>query len=75
MSVVFSWPGRFDLLLYVGPPGEEARQKIFDIHLRKTPLGGDVAVGELARVTEGYTGADIAAICQEAALNALEVRR
>jgi SpoVK/Ycf46/Vps4 family AAA+-type ATPase len=65
--------GRFDRLLYVGPPNEIDREEIFSIHLRKTPYDSDVSMNELAQLTDGYTGADIAHICRQAALAALEV--
>src|SRR5881398_539989 len=61
-------PGRFDRLLYVPPPGLEARKQIFRIHTKKTPLAEDVKPDELARKTEGYTGADIANICNTAVM-------
>ncbi|XP_077230377.1 cam interacting protein 111 isoform X2 [Tasmannia lanceolata] len=65
-------PGRFDRLLYVGPPNEADREDIFRIHLRKMPCSSDVSIRELAHLTEGYTGADISSVCREAALLALE---
>ncbi|KAF8007084.1 hypothetical protein BT93_K1170 [Corymbia citriodora subsp. variegata] len=65
-------PGRFDRLLYVGPPNEADRQEIFCIHLRKVPCGSDVDIKELACLTEGCTGADISLICREAAVAAME---
>src|SRR5438309_2178993 len=52
-------PGRFDRLLFVPPADLEARKQIFKIHTRKTPLADDVNLDELARKTDGYTGADI----------------
>lgn len=64
-------PGRFDRVMMVGAPDEEARREIFKIHTRRTPLADDVDLGELARRTEGYSGADIAAVCKEAAMLAL----
>eukprot|EP00850_Spirogloea_muscicola_P005486 SM000025S08381 [mRNA] locus=s25:447550:453258:+ [translate_table: standard] len=64
--------GRFDRLLFVGPPDCTARKTIFDIHLRRTPCHEDVQLFELVAKTEGYTGADVAAVCREAALSALE---
>ena len=63
-------PGRFDRIIYVPPPDKEARYEIFKIHTRKMPLASDVDLWELAEITEGYTGADIEAVCIEAALNA-----
>lgn len=64
-------PGRIDRLIYIQPPAEGEREKIFKIHLRGKPLGEDVNLEELAKRTEGYVGADIAAICKEAAMLAL----
>ncbi len=64
-------PGRFDRLIYVPPPDYKARIEIFKVHTRKMPLAPDVNLEELARKTEGYSGADIEAVCREAALIAL----
>ena len=64
-------PGRFDRLIYVPPPDAESRKKIFEVHLRRVPLAKDVDVGRLAEMTEGYTGADIAALVREAVLTKL----
>ncbi len=64
-------PGRFDLQVYVPLPDEEARQRIFGVHLRRTPLAGDVDLADLAARTEGCSGAEIAEICRLAALYAL----
>jgi len=64
-------PGRFDRLIYVPPPDFKARVEIFKVHTRKMPLADDVNLEELAKMTEGYTGADIAAVCREAAIFAL----
>src|SRR3989441_1428401 len=61
-------PGRFDRMLLVPPPDLEARKQIFRIHTKKTPLADDVKTDELARKTEGYTGADIASICNTAVM-------
>lgn len=65
-------PGRFDRVLYVGPPSETDREDIFRIHLRRMPCAPDVCIMELANLTEGCTGADISLICREAALAAIE---
>ena len=64
-------PGRFDRLLFVPPPDLEARKQIFKIHTRKTPLGDDVNLDELARKTDGYTGADIASLANTGVMLAL----
>ncbi|CAI5486904.1 unnamed protein product [Closterium sp. Naga37s-1] len=70
-------PGRFDRLLFVPPPDLAAREKIFALCLRGTPLHADVDARQLscqlAARSEGYTGADITAICREAKLAALEL--
>jgi transitional endoplasmic reticulum ATPase len=64
-------PGRFDRLLYVPPPDKESRIQIFKIHTSKKPLAEDVNVNTLASQTEGYTGADIAALASAAVMLAL----
>jgi len=64
-------PGRFDRIIYVPPPDLRARLEIFKVHTRRMPLADDVDLEELAKRTEGYTGADIAAVCREAAMTAL----
>ncbi|KAI3665254.1 hypothetical protein L6452_43878 [Arctium lappa] len=65
-------PGRFDRLVYVGPPNEKDREEIFRIHLRKMTCSSDVCIKELALLSEGCTGADISLICREAAVAAIE---
>ncbi len=64
-------PGRFDRLLYVPPPDKEARMQILKIHTSKKPLSDDVNIDALANQTEGYTGADIAALASAAVMLAL----
>ncbi len=64
-------PGRLDRLIYIQPPDEEGRKKIFEVHLRGKPIGADVDVEELAKRTDGYVGADIEAIVKEAVMSAL----
>ena len=56
-------PGRFDKLLNVPVPDLEARKDILRIHLEKKPLAEDVKIDQLAEKTEGYSGADLAALC------------
>ncbi|GJV04588.1 calmodulin-interacting protein 111 isoform X1 [Tanacetum coccineum] len=65
-------PGRFDRLVYVGPPNEEDRKEIFSVHLRNMSCSSDVCIEELGRLSEGCTGADISLICREAALAAFQ---
>jgi len=62
-------PRRFDKLIYVPPPDFEARKAIFKIHLKDRECDGDIDFDELAELTEGYTGADIEAVCRKAAEN------
>ena len=64
-------PGRFDRHIYIPVPDEEARKKIFEIHLRKKPVADDVDIEDLAKRTENYTGADIEAVCNEATMAAI----
>ncbi len=64
-------PGRFDRLIYVPVPDLKAREEIFKIHLRGRPLAEDVSIEKLAEMTEGYTGADIEAVCNEATMLAV----
>lgn len=65
-------PGRFDQILYVGPPDLSAREAVFGVHLRGLALASDVEIPELARITDGYSGAEIKAICNEAGLAVLD---
>ncbi len=64
-------PGRIERHIYIPPPDKEARKEIFRIHLRGKPLAEDVSIDELAEKTEGYTGADIEAVCREAGMLAI----
>lgn len=65
-------PGRFDQILYVGPPDLSAREAIFGVHLRGLALAPHVEIPELARISDGYSGAEIKAICNEAGLAVLD---
>jgi len=60
-------PGRFSKLVFIPEPDLEARIAIFGIQLKKRPIADDVNMQKLARITGSYSGADIAAICKEAA--------
>jgi len=64
-------PGRFDRLIYVPEPDQKARLEIFKIYTKDMPLAKDVDLSNLANMTNNYSGADIQALCREAALNAL----
>ncbi|GAA5832708.1 hypothetical protein JCM3766R1_004306 [Sporobolomyces carnicolor] len=64
-------PGRLDRILYVSPPDFEARKQIFSINFSKMAVNSDVDVDELAGITDGCSGAEIASVCQDAALSAM----
>jgi cell division protease FtsH len=63
-------PGRFDRQVTVGLPDRRGRQRILEIHTKGLALGPDVSLEALARATTGFSGADLANLCNEAALNA-----
>ncbi|MFB6135192.1 MAG: CDC48 family AAA ATPase [Halobacteriaceae archaeon] len=63
--------GRFDRLTMVGQPNEDGREEILRIHTQDTPLAADVSLRELAEITDGYVGSDLASIAREAAMEAL----
>ncbi|XP_034949756.1 ATPase family protein 2 homolog [Chelonus insularis] len=65
-------PGRLDRIVYVPLPDNQTRLEIFLIKFNKMPIADDVNVQDLVELTEGYSGAEIQAICHEAAMNALE---
>ena len=65
-------PGRFDRELEVGVPNVEGRIEILQIHTRGMPLSDDINLKKLATELHGYTGADIKALCREAAMKALK---
>lgn len=65
-------PGRLDRIVYVQLPDAQTRRDIFRIKLSKMPVDKDVGLDSLVSYTDGYSGAEIQAICQEAALYALE---
>jgi transitional endoplasmic reticulum ATPase len=65
-------PGRFDRIIEVPKPDASGRKHIFEIHTKKKPLASDVDVSKLVQLTEGYTGAEIAAVCNRAAITALK---
>ena len=63
-------PGRFDRQVYVTLPDIRGREQILNVHMRKIPVGQDVAPAIIARGTPGMSGADLANLCNEAALMA-----
>ncbi len=64
-------PGRFDREIEVPLPDKQGRLEILQIHTRNMPLADDVDLEEIAEITHGYTGADLAALVREAAMHAL----
>jgi transitional endoplasmic reticulum ATPase len=64
-------PGRFDEIVEIPPPDAQDRQEIFSVHLRGKPLAKDISVETLAAGTEGLSGAEIASVCNKAALAAV----
>jgi transitional endoplasmic reticulum ATPase len=64
-------PGRFDRLIYVPEPDEKARLEIFKLYTKEMPITKDIDLAELAKTTKNYSGADIDAVCREAAMFAL----
>ncbi|MDI9616745.1 MAG: CDC48 family AAA ATPase [Methanothrix sp.] len=71
LDIALRRPGRFDREIELGVPDFEGRKEIFQIHTRGMPLADDVNIEEFAELTYGFVGADIAAVCREAAMNAL----
>jgi transitional endoplasmic reticulum ATPase len=67
--------GRFDRLIKVSAPDEGARLSILKVHTERMPLGKDVDLTELAKLTKGYVGADLESLCREAAIIALREDR
>ena len=68
-------PGRFDRRVIVNRPDVRGREGILAVHTRKIPLGEDVDISVIARGTPGFTGADLANLVNEAALNAARQNR
>jgi transitional endoplasmic reticulum ATPase len=64
-------PGRFDRELEIPIPNQTARGKILEIHSRGMPLASGVKLDELAEITHGFVGADLEALCREAAMTCL----
>ncbi len=64
-------PGRFDRLIYVPEPDEKSRLQILKIYTKGMPICKDVNLNQLTTVTKYYSGADIEALCREAAMHAL----
>jgi transitional endoplasmic reticulum ATPase len=64
-------PGRFDREIEIGVPDKAGRFEVLQIHTRNMPLAEDIDLKRLSDVTHGYTGADTASLCREAAMKSL----
>ncbi len=64
-------PGRFDRMVEIGMPDQEARLDILKIHTEKRPLAEDVDLASISKRTDGYSGADLASVCNEAVMLAI----
>jgi transitional endoplasmic reticulum ATPase len=64
--------GRLDIVLYIQPPDEKSRLEIIKILTDGMPLTRDINLNEIAVSTQNYTGADLASLCREAAINAMQ---
>ena len=65
-------PGRFDRIIKVPNPDEKGRQHIFEIHTKRKPLADDVKISEIVNLTHNFSGAEIAAVANRAAIAALK---
>ena len=65
-------PGRFDRIIEVPNPDAKGRKNIFEIHTKKKPLSSDVDITKLVELTDGFSGAEIAAVANRAAIAALK---
>ena len=65
-------PGRIDSIVELGIPDSQTREKIFEVHTKKMPLSKDIPINEYSKKTEGWTGADIEAVCRNAGILAIK---
>ncbi|NQV40540.1 MAG: CDC48 family AAA ATPase [Nitrosopumilus sp.] len=65
-------PGRFDRIIEVPNPDEKGRLHIFEIHTKSKPLASDVKISEIVKLTDNFSGAEIAAVTNRAAISALK---
>ena len=65
-------PGRFDRIIKVPNPDEKGRRHIFEIHTKSKPLASDVQISEIVKLTDDFSGAEIAAVANRAAISALK---
>jgi transitional endoplasmic reticulum ATPase len=64
-------PGRFDREIEIGIPDQNGRSEILEIHTRGMPLTQDINLESIAKITHGFVGADLEAVCREAAMRSL----
>ncbi|MFX1388886.1 MAG: CDC48 family AAA ATPase [Promethearchaeota archaeon] len=64
-------PGRFDREIEIKVPNEKGRREVFQIHTRNMPLDKKISLKEFSQITHGFVGADISAVCREAAMSSL----
>ena len=67
----FMRPGRFDSKIYVPLPDFDARKKLFELQLSKLPISEDLDLDYLAKITEGFNGADIKEVCEKLKMSAI----
>jgi transitional endoplasmic reticulum ATPase len=65
-------PGRIDSIVELGIPDKKTREEIFKVHTKNMPLGKDVKILDYVNKCEGWTGADIEAVCRNAGVNAIK---
>ncbi len=68
-------PGRFDKIIEIPMPDDETRKAIFEVHTKRMPLDKNIRLDDLAKLSEGYTGAEIENVCREAGMNAIRLGR
>ena len=68
-------PGRFDKIIEIPMPNEAARLEILKVHMKRMPIAKEVSIEQLAKATEGYTGAEIENLTREAGMNAIRANR
>jgi transitional endoplasmic reticulum ATPase len=67
-------PGRLDLIVYIDPPDDKARLEIIRTLTSRMPLADDIDLYQIAQKTKGFSGADLVALCREAAVNAMRIK-
>lgn len=64
-------PGRFDEKIYIPLPDYEARKRLFELQLKKLPLSDDLDFDYLAKISDGFNGADIKEFCEKMKMSAI----